>query len=98
MSNSGDHSYRGGQDAESEDAANEAEQEKKPSPPSAMKPRLSFAKGTKKDQVKTVEGMVAHEVLPETFCNELEDEIEWLADSRARRHVCNDLSLMWDVK
>ena len=84
--------------AESEDAANEAEQEKKSSLPSAMKPRLSFAKGTKKDQAKNVEGMVAHEVLPETSCNEPEDEIEWLADSGAGRHVCNDLSLMWDVK
>ena len=63
-----------------------------------MKPRLSFAKGTKKDQFKNVEGMVAHEVLPDASFNEPEDEIEWLADSGAGRHVCNDLSLMWDVK
>ena len=63
-----------------------------------MKPRLSFARGTKNDQSKTVEGMVAHEVLPDASLNEPEDKIEWLADSGASRHVCNDLSLMWDVK
>ena len=24
--------------------------------------------------------------------------VEWLGDTRASRHVCNDLSLMWDVR
>ena len=26
------------------------------------------------------------------------DNVEWLGDSGASRHVCNDLGLMWDVK
>ena len=25
------------------------------------------------------------------------EDIEWLADSGAGRHICRDLSLMWDV-
>ena len=86
------------QKAETEDATNTAKREKKSSLPSAMKPRFSFAKGTKKDQAKNIEGMVAHEVLPDASFNVPKDEIEWLADSGANRHVCNDLSLMWDVK
>ena len=25
-------------------------------------------------------------------------DVEWLGDSGASRHVCNDMSLLWDVK
>ena len=28
----------------------------------------------------------------------LEQVVEWLGDTGASRHVCNDLSLMWDVR
>ena len=78
-----------------------AEEKKTDLPPSARRPRLSFAKGTKmqsaSESAMTIEGMVAHVVIPEESTNEPEDDIEWLADSGAGRHVCNDLSLMWDV-
>lgn len=65
---------------------------------SSTKPRLSFAKGTKRDQAREVEGMVVAEFMPDAPFNEPEDEIEWLADSGAGLHVCNNLNLMWSVK
>ena len=65
---------------------------------SSTKPRLSFAKGTKRDQAREVEGMVVAELMPDAPFNGPEDKIEWLADSGAGLHVCNNLNLMWSVK
>lgn len=82
-----------------EEEDEKATQEKTTLPPSARRPRLSFAKGTKFDNArKTVEGMVAHVLPSETSLNAPGDCIEWLADSGAGRHVCTDLSLMWNVQ
>ena len=82
---------------EEEEEEKVAEPEVKPKPIQPTKPRLSFAKGTKRDQAREVEGMVVTEFLPDASLNEPEDEIEWLADSGASLHVCNDLNLMWSV-
>ena len=61
------------------------------------KSRLSFAKGSKRDQAREVKGMVVAKFLPDVSLNESEDEIEWLADSGASLHVCNDLNPLRSV-
>ena len=65
----------------------------------ALKPKvLSFAKGTKKDSTKeSAEGMVVSEVLS-VFIDVPSENVEWLGDHSAHRHVCNYLSLLWDVR
>ena len=77
----------------------EPEQERKPKllwP--EKKNRVSFAKGTKRDQAREEEGMVMAEYFPDALSDDPLNEPEWLADSGARSHVCNDLKLLWDVK
>ena len=66
----------------------------------AIKPKmLSFAKGTKMENAKDgAEGMVIEEVLSNASVHDASDNVEWLGDFGASRHVCNDLGLMWDVK
>ena len=60
---------------------------------------LSFAKGTKKENAKEgVEGMVVDEVLSVVVVVGPSRDVEWLGDSRASRHVCNDVSILWDVR
>lgn len=62
------------------------------------KSKLSFAKGTKLQTSRLdVEGMVVAESLPCVSLVVGSENIEWLADSSARKHICTDLSLMWDV-
>ena len=69
-------------------------------PVPAIKPKmLSFAKGTKMENAKDgAEGMVIEEVLSNASVHDASDNVEWLGDSGASRHVCNDLGLMWEVK
>jgi len=68
-------------------------------PPPPLKPKLlSFAPGTKKEKAKeTAEGMMVEEV--QVGQEDAADfaRVEWLGDSGASRHVCTNLSLMWDV-
>ena len=65
----------------------------------AIRPKLSFAKSTKLDKAKEgAEGMVVEEVLPHAIVEGSTGDVEWLGDSGASRHVCNDMSLLWDVK
>ena len=66
----------------------------------AIKPKmLSFAKGTKRENAKDgAEGMVMEEVLSNASVYDASENVEWLGDSGASRHVCNDLRLMWDVE
>lgn len=40
--------------------------------------------------------MVVEEMLPNVDGSS--QDVEWLGDSGASRHVCNDMSLLWDVK
>ena len=62
------------------------------------KPRLSFAKGTKFQCARQdVEGMVVAESLSCDSSVTMSENIEWLADSGAGRHICKDLTLMWNV-
>ena len=69
----------------------------KPPVPSIKPKLLSFAKGTKKENAKNgAEGMVIEEVLSNSLA--ASKNVEWLGDSGASRHVCIDLSLMWNVK
>ena len=42
--------------------------------------------------------MVVDEVLPVAAADGLSENMVWLGDSRAPRHVCNDLGLMLDVR
>ena len=62
------------------------------------KPRLSFAKGTKFQSSKQdVEGMVVAESLSCDSSVTRSENIEWLADFGAGRHICTDLTSMWNV-
>lgn len=85
---------RGG---DSSEGGGNGEQET-PSPPTQPKPKLvSFAKGTKKEQAKAEGMMVQEDGTITPYVGGFRRGVEWLADSGASRHVCNNLHLMWDV-
>ena len=69
------------------------------SPILAMKPELlPFATRTKKDLGKEgTEGMFIDEVRSVSG-DRPSKAVEWVSDSKASRHFCNDLSLLWDVR
>ena len=83
---------------EEEEKEKAAQLEVKPKLNRPTKSRLSFAKGTKRDQAREVEGMVVAEFLPDVSLNEPKDEIEWFADSKASLHVCDDMNVMRSVR
>ena len=57
---------------------------------------VSFAKGTEEENAKEgTKGLVADEVLSIADHSDPSGNVEWLGDSGASRHVCNDLSFMW---
>ena len=78
----------------------------------AIRPKLNFTRtlqGLCKDFTRTLqglgkkiakegaEGMVLEEALPKSLGSNPLNYVEWLANSGASRHVCNDMSLLWDV-
>ena len=63
----------------------------------AIRPKLSFT--TKLDKAtEGAKGMVVEEVLPHAIVEGSMGDVEWLGDSGASRHVCNDMSLKRNVK
>ena len=94
---------KSGEEDVQEDAADKAE---KPTETSGRpklqtyveRPKLLNPKATKFQLAKQhVEGMVVAESLPDDLSFSSSEEAEWLADSGACRHVCTNLSLMWNV-
>lgn len=65
-------------------------------PVPASRPRLlSFAKGTKKEGAQSgAEGAMFEELMSVAAFDAFVGLVEWLGDSDASSHVCNDLSLM----
>ena len=63
----------------------------KPPPP----PRPKLLPLPKKEQARE-HACVVDEVLSASVAGEMQS-VEWLGDTGASRHVCNDLSVMWDV-
>ena len=59
---------------------------------------LSFAKGTKMEKARGIEGMVARPVAYRSVPPNFQKQPEWLADSGSSQHICNDLNTLWDVK
>ena len=60
---------------------------------------MSFAKGIKRENAKDgAEGMVVKEVLSNAPVHDAFRNVEWLGDFGVSRHMCNDLSPMWDGK
>ena len=92
----GSGSAAGGSDGGASRASGSGGEAKLPAP--SIRPKLSFSKGTKKEIVKEgAEGMVLEEVLSNSVGSDPLTDVEWLGDSGASRHVCNDMSLLWDV-
>ena len=64
----------------------------------ATKPELGFAKGVKRESAKErAEGMVVEKVLLISVGGHPLEDVEWPGYFGASRHVCNDMSLLWDV-
>ena len=53
---------------------------------------------TKEVARSAIGGMVVEEVLSFDASDVASEQVEWLADFAAGKHVCNDLSLIWDVR
>ena len=61
--------------------------------------KLSFAKGTKMENARS-EGMVAY-IRPIPYRSKpsnIPSSREWLVDTGASHHICNDTEMIWDLK
>lgn len=71
----------------------------KPHVPAIKQKIRIFAKVAMKENAKEgAEDMVVDQVFSVVVDDDPSGNVDWLRDSRASRHVCNDLSLTWDVR
>ena len=63
------------------------------------RPRLSFTKSTRLDKAnKGAKGMAVEEELLNFVVDGCSEEVKWSGDSWASRRICNNMSLLWNVK
>ena len=62
--------------------------------------KVEFARGTKKASAlkNANEGMTAEIIDANTGDVSTYESDEWLADSGASRHICNDIRMLWNVR
>ena len=66
----------------------------------ACRPKKVEWKGTKRESALKYanEGMAVETIEVETLNASEVSSDEWLADSGASRHICNDIRMLWDVR
>ena len=72
----------------------------RPSLPAGRPKKVEYAKGTKREQAlkNSQEAMTVETIEVDTFHASEISSNEWLADSGANRHICNDIQMLRNVR